>query len=402
MSEKVKKTLKTYFNKKQVLFLTVIVVGVVAFVFLVGNKENTQETSLSNTYNVKACNSLRSVGEKERCWDVLFDSVLEESGLNEGFKLLEAVYEDPAMTSSCHGLAHKLGERAYQVFKDDKAVSISDKVYYCGYGFYHAFMESLLSSGEDISQAKEFCEYVGNKLTNRLSGPACFHGIGHGLLEDVPNPVVSGDDKTVIAKPLLVCNQLSAVEEEVGRCASGVFNVLALYYANQSTGIKINRQDPYAICRTQTRESISLACYDQMNTIVTTVGGNFLNSARYAEAIKEDKFAQAAVHGLAAVYGFSATEDYSRVVSDCRELQQRLFSECIVGFVLGSIEAGKPGQEYVAAQKFCGSEPLTVTEKDLCFEQIIWSITVTYSKEEGKRICSGLVKAYQNKCLERI
>jgi len=394
-----KEKLITFSKKNRLLILVILIAVFTLFLSFYKNYQPKNETV--QAFSASACRNLTGI-YKEHCWSDLFDVVLKEQGLEAGFDLLGTLYsQDPAFAANCHQYAHKLGEKAYSLFGENKEIAASAKASYCGYGFYHAFMEKLLVSGKPITVAKKFCYSVGQNLasSNKLAPLACFHGIGHGLLEDIPNPVIVGNDKTTIAKPLTLCNEISSVEEEVSRCASGVFNVLAIYYANPKTGLKINSVDPYAICRTVSRESMATACYDQMNTIIMSITNDFLKAATFAENVSEDQFAQAAVHGLSSVFAKSLTT--SEMARDCQSIQSRLVNSCLEGFALGLVEIGKPGAEHTEAIKLCGEVSLTQEARDYCFAKVIWSISVSYPQEEASKICNGLGD-YKNKCLESL
>jgi len=384
-----------------------IVVGLCLTIFLVlsltlylGKLSTLNNNTILNKYEV--CDKFQDLGSKQKCWEDLIEETLGNEGLESAFNLVDYLYtNEPIFASDCHGFTHQLGVKAYQLFSQNQNIKLTSKASYCGFGFYHAFMESLLHATGDLNQARQFCDYVGKQASqNELSRLSCFHGIGHGLLEDVPNPTVKSDAQTIIKRPLEICVQLSKSEVEEYRCTSGVFNVLAIYYQNQKTGLKIQNNDPYLICQNQNKKYPKKACYDQMNSLVLSLAaGNLSLATRFAEKITDDEFADEAIHGIAGAYGQTKVDkiNYDDVVKICQNIQPRLTLQCLQGFLLGMLEGGKPGEEYIEGRKFCTSNLLREEEKISCFNDLVWNTSVTNPKKLAE-ICNGLEQKYKQNC----
>lgn len=347
-------------------FLIVLAVVLITTIYLLLQQRGQAE------YNT-SCRDLSSLALKQQCWEKLIEDTLEDKGLDNAFNLVDSLYKaEPQFASDCHNFTHRLGEKAYQLFSQKQNIKLSSKATYCGFGFYHAFMEKLLRSSGDLNQARAFCDLVGKSAgQNELSRLSCFHGIGHGLLEDIPNPYLVGDDQALIKTPLSICEDVGKTEEEKIRCASGVFNVIAIYYANPKSGLQAKEKDPYLICKSQTKTYFQKPCFDQMNTYVLfkLSQGDLSKAAKFAESIPDNDFANAAMHGLAGAYGQSnvGKVNYPQVVQICQNIQPRLTSICLEGFLMGLIEGGQPGQEHLEGQKFCESSNLNQGERDFCF-----------------------------------
>lgn len=358
--------------KMKVKLVIVLVVGVAAISYLLSDN----------------CANKSSISEKQQCWEKLIEDTLKDKGLDTAFNLVDSLYSsEPQFASDCHGFVHLLGEKAYELFSQKQDIKLSSKVTYCGFGFYHAFMEKLLRESGDVNQARAFCDLVGKSAgQNELSRLACFHGIGHGLLEDVPNPYLAGDDQAIIQTPLALCDAIGETFEEKRRCASGVFNVIAIYYANPKSGLQAKEEDPYFICRNLSKLYFQKPCYDQMNTYVLfhLSSGDLLQASKFAESIPEDVFGSAAMHGLAGAYGQSnvGKVSYTQVVQICQNIQARLTSICLEGFLMGLVEGGQPGQEHVEGQKFCESSNLHQDERDVCLNLLTDYFKVINRKNE--------------------
>lgn len=388
-------------SKAKFIFVIVLFIVLAQGIYLISSQRSALNL-FSTPGKYKVCDKFQEIGSKQQCWENLIEDTLEREGLDSAFNLVEQLYSsEPIFASDCHGFTHLLGQKAYELFSKNQQFNVSDKVSYCGFGFYHAFMEYLLRNTGNLKQARKLCDDVGKQSNqNELARLSCFHGIGHGLLEDVPNPTLKGDAAAIIEKPLETCVELSKTEVEIYRCASGVFNVLAIYYGNSKSGLVVDKEDPYLICHTQSKKQFKEACYDQMNSFVLSLGqGDLSRAAIFIKSIREDDLARAAMHGLAGAYGQSQVSkiDYDEVVSVCQNLEPKLTPSCIEGFLLGMIEGGKPGSEYIEAIKFCSSEFMEESEKTKCFNNVVWSVSVT-NPEKLTDICTSLEQKYQQNC----
>src|SRR3989344_5796378 len=203
--------------------------------------------------------------QEQQCFEEL---ILEEArmrGIDAAFDVLAFLYaRDREFAEYCHGNTHELGTLAYESFKRGDEMSLSAKTSYCGFGFYHGFMEALLFDSGDLAEARRFCEYADEKLRSSTGGVsfACYHGIGHGVI-DGSDPSTWGSASKYIEKGLALCDTLGEVEEHKERCASGVFNALAIAYREPKYRITADPSDPFAVCRAQKKLYEREACYDQ-------------------------------------------------------------------------------------------------------------------------------------------
>ncbi|MCE9549079.1 hypothetical protein K8Q98_01635 [Candidatus Nomurabacteria bacterium] len=100
-----------------------------------------QQWSLSIESNIKCPNT----AEKYNCWRDELENILNRKGLSASFDVLAVLYEtEPDFVSECHGYTHELGEKAYFLFSRYKNIEMTPKASYCGYGFYHGFIETML------------------------------------------------------------------------------------------------------------------------------------------------------------------------------------------------------------------------------------------------------------------
>ena len=335
------------------------------------------------------------------CWQEELFAVLKQEGLNATFDRLAIIYNrDKVFRDSCHQLTHNIGIASYADYLKDKDSVLTPRASVCGNGFYHGFMEAFLSTNLNPGEAREFCKYVDKKLTSQAPDAAlqCYHGIGHGAMDIA---IISGskgeNEKDFIEPALEICREASDTEDQLYRCASGVFNGIANFYIEGEFGLSINEEDPLWLCHDQSEE-FKLSCYGNMNSALYWYSNNdFSKAVRYVESINDEIQAISAVRYLAALASIYEGKDVSTVVTDCRLLQDSLHLSCIQGFAHGFLEHGTPGIEYEDALNFCRSDKLTQEEKDVCFRYAL-DLGGWYPEEKIGEICSGVEEEYKEYC----
>ena len=262
--------------------------------------------------------------------------------------------------------------------------------------------EKLLHSKGGLDQARAFCEYASKKLkfTNADAEGACYHGIGHGAVEDVTDPKLFGKPQAIIQPSLDLCKGVSDTNDKLFRCVSGVFNALEIVTSAGRYNLSLNRDDPLIICRTQP-DKYKRACYTQMVVAVMHVtGDDFEKSAQILNTIPEDEWAKESLSGLIVELVRLNRTDYQETINFCRKLPRRFHIPCITGFGEGFLKYGPPQNEYVKAVDFCSSSLLTDEEKTACFGRILPILRIWYTIEKSQQICQSVDGAYRlNNCV---
>lgn len=326
--------------------------GILALFFYQTNK---------TSYKIAGCEA--QADKKQRCFQNILNNEAREHGISKAFELLSEIYaKDAEFADYCHGNTHTLGETTYYAFKQGEKISLSSKTSYCGFGFYHGFMEALLHDTGNIIEARKFCEYVDSTSKIATYGVySCYHGIGHGAV-DGSDPSLYGDDQAFIRPGLSLCNAFEDNVEHLTRCASGVFNSLVGAYFKPEYRLNVNPKDPYAVCKTLKSFPHKNACYNQMNILLDRTVGNFEDALQLIIKTSEKDFTGIAINAAASPFASRNLKDI-RLASDnlnrCLALPEQYKKHCSSGFAAGLIETGKPGEEYVFAIDVC------VTGKEL-------------------------------------
>ena len=378
--------------KSTILVLLIIIFG--EGIYLISAYRKTLSTlNISIAY----CDKFQNLGSKQQCWEDLLSSTVKKTGISDAFLIFDNLYKtEPQFASGCHGYAHRLGEETYQLLIKGRDFDFPPQTAYCGYGFYHGLTEPLLQKN-GIKTAGQFCDSKKSQITQILYD-ACYHGIGHGALSlTAKDKNMWGNAQKMINSALTLCIESTSNPIQRSRCASGVFMELGNNY-NQLNLI-INMKDPLAICREQ-QEFGKMDCYTQMNGVLNMIaGGKLRESAKFVEAIEEDKYAIEAIITLAAPTVDITKADFTEDINICRDLQSRLRLPCIKGFVLAFLLKGLPGVEYEQAIDFCKTPAFSEDERESCNELLLRHSSEMYSASTMKIICDKVQSQHkENYC----
>lgn len=322
------------------------------------------------------------------------NNVLERRGIAEAFDLLAAAYEvNPDFAQECHGNTHELGQAAYRQFHENKTLELSPKASYCGFGFYHGFIEALIAQTRDLSEAREFCRYAGEVVPIPLgyAEGACYHGIGHGVV-DGSDPRVWGNAQALVAPGLALCRKVALTSEWRYRCATGAFNSVALMYRDPRYKLDATG-DPYRLCRTGSFDELEKkSCYSQMDTATSFVSGSFAEAMGYASAV-DRLYREEAIRGVSSISIQRLKSQPSALLSKevstvCGSLLEPERTFCINGLIDGIMEHGSPEKQYLDGLKLCSADLGTLVEP--CYRRLAQNIETLYSGGTLAEACAAL------------
>jgi hypothetical protein len=347
---------------------------------------------------------LKNEAEKKACWERVVQGYIKKADIAGAYTVLAKLYdENPSFGETCHALTHEIGASAYTLFSRGIRFDVSPKTSYCSYGFYHGFMEKLVSAHSDLSEARKFCEYV-DKQISKVSPDVtlqCYHGIGHGTVNN-HDPRTWGDEQKLLDPAIALCGSVAVTAEQKSRCITGVFNGLANFYADGEYKLKFNTKDPFAVCRKQDPRYQD-ECYISLNTLALQTVNNDLGKAALLLAdVADETIARHTMVNFAAPLSIQYPVDrFGEMVSACRALAPRLRLACIQGFAFGYLEHGQPEQEYVLALDFCKQPALTADEQNACYDYILSYLPMWYSSQKVTSICSALPDVRRRECLSK-
>jgi hypothetical protein len=347
--------------------------------------------------------------EQERCWIQQIESTLEKKGIDHAFAVFGDLYEKKsAFSSDCHDVTHLLGEAAFREYVKKGSVIDSTKTSYCGYGFYHGFIEALLFTTGNFEQAKNYCWAVQENLSKHIVSPnaiySCYHGIGHGTF-DTQSFSQWGNDMGMLDSALRTCEKVTQGDEEElqKQCATGVFNALANAYNNHTYNLSFNILDPWGVCEKQDVIEYKKACFRE-------VAASYIKgiTANRSESLQMIIRMPDQIGANATMYAYMSEE--ARLTIDttpaescatlCESMPEgELQYSCTEGVVTGLFLWGKPGHDHEKAIEFCQTPLLSDKNKEICFAYVLTRIKTVYTQARVTSVCKSMETRYQKYCL---
>lgn len=359
--------------------------------------------------NTSCIDDIGTISDKQACWERELANTLEEDGVKAAFQEFSEIYRSyPEEFSSigCHWMAHKLGETEYGEYlkhKDFSKLEFPQETTYCGYGFYHGFLEHLLRDNPDYQLADSLCKELIGSLEEdvpriRLN---CYHAIGHGF---VPEPIdleTWGNPRELVAPALTACGNI--VESDARQeCYQGTFNVIADWMWNNQFGLYYPKDTPLELCGTFGAYEINSACYYEVSMRLNPSVHNDITDAfdTYISDIPDKLIAGTVLNSFAAsALGQRITEsDFSDLVFECRELPDWIQKDCMKGLTGAFIAHGEPDVEYVKALDFCEQPFLFENERDICYWNITRTFKGAYPRSKVEEICKEIPEPYVRYC----
>lgn len=345
---------------------------------------------------------------KPLCFSTRIEEMVRTRGIPAAFDALAIAYNnDPQFAGTCHAVTHDLGKAAYEEFHRTGKTELTSKASYCGYGYYHGFLDALLIDTNDLAEARSFCTYVGKNVPHppppEYAEGSCYHGVGHGIT-DGTDPRLWGN-AVAIAKPgLALCKQVADGNETwLMRCVSGVFNAIGNMYPDPKYKLD-SGTDPYALCRDGGFSDLdTLVCYNQMNTqAVALAHGDLHTMIAFIDAIKNRRYRSEALHEAVSyfvqVLKWSGKDLSVDEMNVCDTQPSDLKDTCVNGFIGGVFEFGSPGRQYIVASNVCSSETLDRDLKAACYSELISLSKYYYEKDVLRSVCENVPTEYRTVC----
>lgn len=387
---------------QKLLLLSIILISLTASLGLIFSTVLDKSEIATKSNLSQDCLKITNPSNRLVCQVEKLEEVLKTDDFIAAFNLISTYYQnDLLFQKQCHSFTHIIGERGYDFFSKYQKIDLGNNSSYCGFGFYHGFMEALIYKTNNLSQAREFCNYVADKtrFSVRKAEGSCYHGIGHGVV-DGSDPRSWGDPLKIVQPGLELCDKVTTSEKFRFMCAGGIFNSLAIMYRNSENGLQRNQEDPFKICF-GFEGYVQSACLNQMNTFVVSLSDKDQTKAgRFVEKISvyinsEDAMDSTMSYFAASNQNPTQFEDIIRV---CQNFRTNLINSCISGYAAGLIEFAQPDKEYEAAINFCQSDLLSAYQENECFKRVFGYLKVLYPPTRLESICSSLDFKYRVYC----
>ena len=369
-------------------------------------RDFSQRTRLSSDIQ-NSCSGVTGV-PKEQCFADLLTSTVRTQGLDAGFAAFKKYYAaDTFFARGCHEYMHVLGLEAYRLIAGNKTYSLPSQAGYCGFGFFHGFIEMLMRGNKDFTLAQTACTFHDADtflaLTKTLD---CYHGIGHAVSDTYETHTLS-DLQSSIDASLTKCESISKTPQLLQACAGGVFNSVVSYFSqsqdpNKPTRLRgeWDKKNPFSLCYRQKPVYMGV-CIGFFTTLFTEVDPhNFANNLTSIRNTSDMTYQAEAVKMLAeyTVYLEGQEKEYSDHIEACRSLDEPLRASCMEGTINGLMIYGPPEKEYERAFLLCDSKGFTPAEKHSCFVSLIDRTKFYYGVNKYREVCRKIGDEYAAYC----
>ncbi len=348
---------------------------------------------------------------KQECWNEYLSLSVDKGGPKGGLDAISYLMENDSsfVDQGCHIYAHMVGEKslAYYLARraDISSWELPIESTYCGYGFLHGLLEHYLR--EQPHLVFDVCNDLSKRFSTEI--PAirmnCFHGAGHGFMQDPPEAISFGNPELMISEPLKQCALIVPDDKngEISQCNEGVFNIMAGWMMQGSYGLPVlDRDDPFKLCREQKTWPHQKACYSELSLKVNIFAEDDIRelAKKYVNGVKDDATARILINSMVAavVQDTVSKTDFTDYVMDCRSLALRLRNDCMFAVVGGLMAHGAPGIEYVKPLALCSSDKINQTERDACYFHLSIVLPRTYAAEKIRSICPLFMENYRQAC----
>ncbi len=332
-----------------------VVVGVFAAVYV---------APASEAVAIQACND-GPAQFASICYTELIERILQDDGLAAALSTVAQVSDADAQFSRyCHSNMHDLGRSAFKLYDSHGSIAISPELSYCGYGFYHGFMEEMFAQTGTLDGAHAFCDALGSKLSNpTMAVSNCYHGIGHGITDGY-DPRTYRNAVALAAPGLELCAQISPDDELHRSCALGVFNSVELMFEDSESKLVLT-DGPFSLCAEPYTELEKDSCYLEMSILSVTLNhGDLDASFESIRSVEPEYLSRSAKYISLFLIGQNRTA--KDILAACKNRYDHIVDDCIRGITVGLIKYGAPKHEYDEAIVFCGSNELNARERDVC------------------------------------
>lgn len=340
----------------------------------------------------------------DRCTYEKVEHLAETKGVDAAFQLFKETYATGA-NLVCHWTAHLIGEVAFEEYRKGHMFNITNETSYCGYGFYHGFMELMLRENPDPGLAISFCEDVGEVL-GQEGRDNCYHGIGHGFTQEPPPQWTWGDGMAMAEPGLAVCEQLlgDTPQDKWETCATGVFTVVADFHYKDKYGLSLNEeQDPFRFCREKVPERYQTACHGEFAPKLDKVLD--WDVTRIPAIMAEVENDRTREYAIRAVVGGMLQRDivnesqYEKYVTGCRTFATTHDQKaCQKGVVWGFWLHGVPEEEYKRMLTLCSLPVMTEEERSFCYEVSFERFNAVYDAEKVENVCQQIPSVFRSNC----
>ncbi len=306
------------------------------------------------------------------CWTDLYTRLIKDLGVSQVIHLISIASEsDMLTTDECHRIVSQIGVEAYWQYISGNKFEIDQEYAVCDKGFFHHFMSEHVSHGQDFIGSAHFCESLRKNL-DEAAIEQCYLGAGDGLAFYYWG-ILGNDVENIAKESLKKCDEMNTYQRQ---CVRGVYSgVDHLLQGTHGSDLKPDSNDPFSLCKWQKIPDYKTSCYERM--VPTLAVSSIENGIRNLPKINfwlnkitdRDSRKEAAIR-----FGIILSEnendkkipDFNSSISDCRELDDNLVSDCIYGVIYGIYTDFRHPETIVGDSDCVALTLLSYNEKKIC------------------------------------
>jgi len=307
----------------------------------------------------------RAADEKEQCYEPLFLTRLDQTGVAEALRALEAIGSvDPEVERNGHMYVHAIGITAYRRNPNwDETFGQCTELFQsgCYHGVIQArFMELGRITADDVNA---MCEAYRNDPAERFVLFQCLHGLGHGLTmfseHDLPVALESCDhlslawDRQSCYGGAFMENIMNAtsphhlVSDMMTEAAAGGSDEgtrqaeadpgMAGHEHTSSGWIGLDEDDPHYPCSVLEQRYLR-ECYVMQTSAILWLNGWDIGAAAATCLTAPEGMRRTCVQSLGRDIAGHVVGDHERGLRECENAREDLRPWCHVGFVKNLID----------------------------------------------------------------
>ncbi len=311
--------------------------------------------------SIRACTE-RNKDERgifPECWQGDVIAALQKDGLSGAFERIDFFFaNDPLFKENCHDVMHAVGKAAYALYETSHEVMDDSRTAYCGYGFYHGFIEEM-QVHEGVGQYQEvrsYCERLASLRPQTLG--TCYHGIGHAAFDALEGDLW-GDPEAMTDASLAVCEEAALTLQTRSWCSSGVYNSYANAMSATNYFLSYEGFDPRTFCPLQ-EKAYQQSCYSELGIGYIRSHTLSIEEALTFSRSVDPEFVPRMLYVYFADYVKQNMSTYDPVTFSSLCLALETTSEkgsCLTGILQGIREQSKPQEAYKNHFALCEQVP---------------------------------------------
>lgn len=361
-------------------------------IFVAGEDGETIESCLrTNTDTIRAV-----------CWEADLKKIIDDTGLAAAFDQFRVWYaDDGEFQRNCHDVTHILGVQAFHEFRDHGAVVTLPETGYCGFGFYHGFVEEMAREyGVGmLEEGARYCDSLiepgrfENKHAADEARAGCYHGMGHAIFDSLDG-TLWGDASRMVAKSINECERLTTEEHKRERCGSGIFNALSIAYGSDLYKLSFSDTNPTGVCAPLEAPYRSV-CYTEIATgyVRNRNTLSFEQGLAFMTTLPRIEDQSSGVYGIIddEVRRKIANLDIKSLHTTCEKLPHKeLRTICMEGILTGFNNGITPENKFARMSEFCELYPKKTPPRGACFGGIRGRLLAQNTYEEITAQCATL------------